>query len=581
MLVNEAKESLHDKNIQEFIKQEQAKNVLKIQPMSHFIQILMALICLFNFYDIVDKHILFIWIALHVITLSGRAFANYYFFTLKKHTTFNALYTNISIPLAFLSAALWGSTVFYIDLYHHPEESFLLMIIIMGISVGTIGTGSYWKPIIMSYLPTIAILYVIGLIFNSSQSHITLAAVFTLFSFFIARYMYIAYYDNIENLLLRRKHELLASSRFNFLATASHDLRQPLQALNLFLSALKIESHSNNHLVDQIEESTYSLSNLLNRILDLSKLDSDSLELLHEPVSLSNIFDRLNNHLEHKALNKGLALFIPTTSVWIKSDPVLFERVLTNLLENAINYTEYGNIEIDVDSSHNTEVIISIKDSGIGMSTKEQLNIFEEFYQISNVERKTEKGLGLGLSIVQKICKLLDIPISLKSKLGEGSTFTLTLEQAQEPSKAEQDLTLNKTLSFSLENKCAVIIDDNKLVRKALKAQLQTWGMSVISGDSLKSVMSALNNQSPIQNNIEIDIILSDYYLLNNQTGIEAIQVLKAHLNKPIIPSIIITGETLPEIIDTIKHQNYTLLHKPIKPAKLRSAIQKKLMPTL
>jgi signal transduction histidine kinase len=248
-------------------------------------------------------------------------------------------------------------------------------------------------------------------------------------------------HDNLEERVRAATEELAgqkdAAERANtaksrFLAAASHDLRQPLHALSLFAADLKRQvqsgtQHDLPRLAEQISTSTTVLSELLDSLLDISRLDVAGIKPDIRVFPLNPMFERLNNFFRRAAVDRNLTLRFRPTELWLSSDPVMIERMIANLVSNALRYTPTGGRILVAARARNDEVRIEVRDSGVGIAPEHQAAIFAEFYQVGNPAREQNKGLGLGLSIIDRLARVLDIKVSLKSRPGEGTTFSLLI----------------------------------------------------------------------------------------------------------------------------------------------------------
>ncbi|MBO9488806.1 hybrid sensor histidine kinase/response regulator [Endozoicomonas sp. G2_1] len=560
----------HQVEVNNFIEREKAQRVVAIHKQTLMMQAIFIIACAWVFADVVDRGIILIWLSLQFLVLSMRFALTHWYFQIKGSTVLNKTFTTLSLCLCFINSLLWGASAFYLDFQQYPQESVFLITINLGIGIGSTGIGGYWLSYFLTYTVTFMTVFMVAFLVGVPEPNFLLAAIFLAFTLYLSKVVYVAYKGNIQNLLLRKQNEVLAKSRTDFLAAASHDLRQPLQALNLFLSALNNGSSDNTQILKQLKSSTHSLNALLNHMLDVSALDADSVEINIQPIAIDNILDELKERFSHAAEKKNIELVIPKTKDWVCADKVLLERALANLIDNAIKYTVEGQVAVSVDEQSEQAISISVRDSGIGISDEQQQHIFDEFYQVGNKERNSEHGVGLGLSIVKRICLLMNINILVDSHPESGSLFSLVLPKADKPATAPQPTQQEKLFDSDLNNICALVIEDNKNVREALCSQLALWGMEVLAAES-EADIGKLVIEAP-----KPDIVLSDYRLVDC-TGVEAIENLQALYGTTHIPSIIISGDTAPEVIDQVKASGYTLLHKPVKPAQLRAVIQRKL----
>ena len=362
----------------------------------------------------------------------------------------------------------------------------------------------------------------------------------------------------------------LAKSRF--LAAASHDLRQPLHALGLFadqLSRRGLEGED-GQLVSRIVESAGALSELLDALLDISRLDAGAMTPKFAPVALAPLLLRLRGDFGVQAENKGLRFRVTQSNAWVTADPMMLERVLINLVSNAIRYTPKGSVFVAVRWRPEGQLRIEVRDSGIGIHRDAQKLIFDEFVQLSNPERDRNKGLGLGLSIVQRMCQLMKIRFGVKSKIGHGSVFWLdfavtkpTAQEATETGAAE--LQLSPALP---SEQLIAVVDDDPLVLQSLCDQLQSWGFEVCAGRSGTDILAAVQARGALP-----QLLLCDYRLQGNELGTELIDRLRT-LWGIRLPAVLMSGESAQGDGDTLKGAEYPVLLKPVRPARLRAVVQ-------
>jgi two-component system, sensor histidine kinase len=361
----------------------------------------------------------------------------------------------------------------------------------------------------------------------------------------------------------RAEQANIAKSRF--LAAASHDLRQPLHALGLFVAALdeRVRQPEARLLVRNINRSVEALEGLFNALLDISKLDAGVVQPNVRHMSL----DRLLNHLcaEYipQARAKGLDFQYRRTGIVVQSDPMLLETMLRNLISNAIRYTKAGEIRIESTRRDNS-VSVDVIDTGVGIAPEHQTEIFREFYQLHNPERDRTKGLGLGLAIVDRLATLLGHPLDLSSVPGAGSVFRLTLPVGNVDA-IDADEPISENLGRHAVPLKVLIIDDEATVCEAMTILLDDWGYEVTAVGSLDEARMLLTSVP--------DVIIADYRLREDRTGAEAIRTLQEHFHVD-IPALIVTGDTDPERIAQAKQSGFAFLHKPVPPAKLRAFLR-------
>lgn len=370
--------------------------------------------------------------------------------------------------------------------------------------------------------------------------------------------------------LVARKDEAeratLAKSRF--LAAASHDLRQPMHALGLFISELAQHAHvpETRRLVRQIAASAEAMENLLDSLLDISKLDAGVFKPNVRAFPLQPVLDRLAVDFTPMAEERRLHLRVRPTTQWVESDPALLERILINLVSNAVRYTQEGGILVAC-RPRGLQVRIEVRDSGVGIAKEAQEVVFQEFVQLENPERARNKGLGLGLAIVRRLTDLLGHNLSLRSRLGAGSVFAIAVPAA-EP-QGTQPQTEAERAPGDLAGTRVAIVDDDPLALTSLHSLLLSWGCQVFPADSHENLMMELATRGLLP-----QVIISDYRLRGPRTGIDVIQAVRNRFG-PELPAILISGDTAAETLRQAQEESLVLLHKPVRPAKLRALLNR------
>ncbi len=359
--------------------------------------------------------------------------------------------------------------------------------------------------------------------------------------------------SSLESAKTEAEQANLAKSRF--LAAASHDLRQPLQAISLLsgvLRSISIEKRVMD-ISTQLARASESLDTLFGSILDISRLEAGAIKPNAVDFSVDTLFVRLQSEYGARAAAKSLTFTAELTAVRLHSDPVLFERIIRNLVENAIRYTREGGVALTlVESADGIEVAVT--DSGIGINQSEQERIFQEYYQATKTPEAQEIGMGLGLAIVRRLCDLLGFRISVRSKASSGSVFCVTIPKvlvAESVPSAVQKPHLNH---LNLSGHRVLVIDDDPLVREALKAALTAWG-AMVSPCAALGELEALLTQSPVPS-----IAIIDYRLAEGPLGLEVAQQI--HERVSAIKRIIMTGELL--LDPHLEATGMPILRKPV-----------------
>ncbi|MBP2297542.1 ATP-binding protein [Azospirillum picis] len=352
------------------------------------------------------------------------------------------------------------------------------------------------------------------------------------------------------------------AAKTHFLAAASHDLRQPVQSLVLLTSALgvRLGDHPAASLVGSIEASMDALCRLLDAILDISKLDAGTVTPNAQAVSLGTIFARLDGEYRLRAAEKGIAFRSVSTNVTLNADAALLERIIRNLVENALRYTDHGRILLGCRRSPRG-LRIQIHDTGIGIPPEHLERIFHEFYQISNPTRDRGKGLGLGLAIVDRLARLLGYRVHVASTAGKGSCFTLEIPDPA-VTTAKPETADNRDRTPEPGRGVALVIDDDPLVREGLTLLIEDFGWRVAAADSGAAALRLLDEEPQPP-----DLVIADYRLEAGATGLEAIRAVEAVLRErgtasPL--SVVLTGDTAPQRIADAEASGFRILHKPI-----------------
>ncbi len=360
--------------------------------------------------------------------------------------------------------------------------------------------------------------------------------------------------------------ESAMAAKTRFLASASHDLRQPMHTLSLFGAALAKRPLDNEGrlIVTQMNLAMQSLSSQMDALLDISKLDAQVVPVNNQVFALQPWLARLQREFQPAAHRKQLLLRLDCPpEACVESDPVLLERVVRNLIDNAIKYTQRGEVSIEVSRGQDEGLWrLSVRDTGMGIPEHEQSRVFDEFYQVGNPERDRAKGLGLGLSIVNRLVDLLDLHLALRSAPGQGSNFMLNVTAA-DPSEIRPGEAPRH--GPSLPPIRVLVIDDEEPVRVAMQALLSAHGCQVLLAGSTREGLLKSMGQQP-------DLLLTDFRLRGGEDGISAVRSIRSAF--PGLPALIVSGDTAPERLREAHDAGLTLLHKPVTEEQLINAMQ-------
>lgn len=575
--------SLKSKNTKydELIKQEQIRSLFE-QSVYLFIGIILLMIGVFYyFWDKANNNILIAWFIINFVLLFARAIFVKRFHKIKPKDEKILFWGKVFAFTSLLSGIIWGMmSVILLDINDLYSLVFVSVVLSGMVSASLVPLSSYIYAYICFSLPAM-LPFIILMVSSSVALNIVLGVLMFIslsvhigYSFIINKNMYDSFMLRFENIDLldeleieKKEADKANKDKSRFLTATSHDLRQPLHALDLYLGALRniLKNDAQRDLLEKSQTSSKALSELLNAMMDMSKLDSGAVKIEKQNINLNLLLDDIENSMRPQAEEKKIMLNMNVADVMTYSDPVLLSRVICNLLTNAIKHSEAKNISVDVSAAQNN-ITLTVIDDGVGITDIEIENIFSEFYQLNNPERDRTKGLGLGLAIVKRIVKQLDHQIVVDSKINHGSSFSITLPMVEvDKSILEQD----KTELFDLSSLFIILIEDEESVRDATRLLLRSWDCEVLVGESLDAINFELDKaEYPLP-----DLIISDYRLRENKTGLEAIINLQKRFNEK-IPAIVITGDTaVNEIVNNVIDEQCELVYKPVNTEKLKNII--------
>ena len=358
-------------------------------------------------------------------------------------------------------------------------------------------------------------------------------------------------------------------AKSRFLATASHDLRQPLQTLALLNGALRKTDTdpASAAALEQQEQAIGAMSRLLNALLDISKLESGAIKPEPADFSISTLFEELSRDFAGIVAKKRLRLQVEASPFWACSDPSLVEQILRNLVSNAVKYTREGSVWLRC-QHENTAVRLEVGDTGIGIPRDQLPLIYDEFYQVGVQANSTREGYGLGLSIVQRLVKLLQLKLEVHSMVGKGSVFSLLLPAAQ--SRPQISLKMQETQPSNPEQagrSRVLLVEDDMAVRDATRLLLKVEGYQVVAVATLAEALQRVREAEGI------DLLVTDYHLAAGETGIQVIAAVRDTLKAP-VKSVLITGDTSSAIKDLPRDPYFRVASKPIKAEELLTLLR-------
>lgn len=497
-----------------------------------------------------------------------------------------------------LSGALWGAAGVFMFIPSSRDSQAMLVIAVFAISSAAVPQLAQYASSLYGFLFPALLPLAVRVAWEGGTVYIALAAIICLVLYGLVtlglnlNHQYLVSlrrrYDNID-LIEKLREQMLAvqeareqaeqarheadaanRSKTRFLASASHDLRQPLHALGLLSGALlrRIRNPEEREIVESIGASVEALENQFNWLLEISRLDSGVIQSHPEDFALAEVFNRVRATFHAEAADKGLALDVFPARALAHSDPQLVERILGNLVSNAVRYTRRGKVLIGC-RPRGGKIQVEVWDTGVGIAPAERENIFDEFYQVGNVERDRRRGLGLGLATVKRLATLIGSQITLASWPGKGSVFRFDVPRALAPrapapapeqaeTRAEDD---------PLRGRLIMMIEDEPAIRQAARLLLAEWGCQCLDAPSVEEAIESMGELDRYP-----DLILADYQLHDGATGIAAIHRLRRELGLE-IPAIVVTGTASPESLEAIAESGFQTLIKPVMPEQLRHAI--------
>jgi len=574
-------------SLQAKIRTEQLKAVYRQLP-TNISAIFAAGLLVFLFRDIAPHELLLTWFGV-VVADNGVGAGLLYFYYIRcgqdafPYSRWNALFTLYVV----CTGIVWG-VIGVIFLSGPVEYQLFIVALLWALGAGMAALLVAHKPVFYTMVLLLLVPLIIRLAIEADGFYRGLSVVTFLWMISLMYFYHGNHKTMLEAIKLRFLNADLAAdlaskkkeaenanfAKSQFLAAASHDLRQPLHAQGLFLAELDnyVDDPTGRRILGGLESSVYAMRKLLNAILDISKLDAGTITPSIEVFSVASVLITLESEFKTLATEKGIDLRVRKCNLSVSTDPVLLERILRNLLANAIRYTSQGRVLVGC-RRHAHSVSIQVLDTGIGIANDKQNDIFIPFMQLGNPERDREKGLGLGLSIVERTAVLLGHTLNLKSTQGKGTAVSIDVPRSYQTLVE----TRNRPSTADMENingKRVLIIDDDTDVRTAMLGLLKSWGCLPLAFQSIHGALKYTD-----QDNGTIDAILSDFNLPGNTNGIRAIADLRTQYGST-IPAALITGDTSVDRLREAKDSGHLIIHKPVLASELRALISKLVGPS-
>lgn len=547
---------------------------LKLQPVALAAEVAGACVTAMFLWDVVNPILLFFWLLLVAVHFYGSVDFNRRFWADRYRHARIHFWMRAWMVLAIVGGMIWAlaGITFAYNIGNDSASQVILFSVILTVTFASWPVYACWLPslVVFTLCAVTPLVLRLALIFGWSRLMIAAMLVtVVVFMFYSGKRFNEIVQSSVRNdqeneMLvkrltleknlaekLRRETQEQSRLRSRFFTAANHDIRQPLQAIGIYIQLLrKSDDPKTQAIVEQLSKTTQGLQTLVGQILEVSKLETGHTKVNIEPLKLSTLLEELALEFEPIAKDKGLNFRLKNLDVNVCTDAQLLTRAIRNLITNAIAYTEKGEIVLAARRVGGRRVSICVVDSGIGIEKAEQKKIFDTFYR-SECTRSQVEGYGLGLSIVKVICDQLQLKLSLGSHPGRGSIFRIELpiheaEQARIFSK-----TRRKTQSVQKLNATVVLIEDNTPVRESLAALMQSWGVRVIASDVCSDQL-----MKEVEEASQIDAVVSDFNLGEGEaTGLECILRLSLAMGET-VPAILLTAVSS-EVIE--KHYIRTL----------------------
>lgn len=504
------------------------------------------------------------------------------------HRLTSAEKLKVAVLLSAANGVVHGASMVFAPSLDGLERA-VQSILLLGLCSGSVATTGGYRPVFVAFVaPTLLSLSAMWAAASSSSPEhrwieVSMAVLVLLFGMVLVSLAKDTFRLLTESFEIRREQaglniqlraaleeaEAANRAKTRFLASASHDLRQPLHTLSLFGAALTMRplDDGSRQIAHHMNTALRSLGAQLDALLDVSKLDAGVVPINKMSFSLADFFRQLHADCLPMAEQKGLlfSLHCPPQAC-CETDELLLGRVVRNLVENAIKYTPSGYVAVEV-HAEGGNWMLRIRDSGVGIPEAEHQRVFEEFYQIDNPERDRACGLGLGLSIVRRLVQLLGLGMAMDSKPGIGTEFSITVPSAQHGAPVAQGRD-ESAAQASLAGIRVLVLDDEEAVRQGMQTLLLAHGCSVLLAGSIDEALEQAGRERP-------DLVLADLRLRHGENGIDAIGELRRRHGR--LPAILISGDTAPLRLRDAHAAEVRMLHKPVSAESLRDAIAQEL----
>jgi signal transduction histidine kinase/CheY-like chemotaxis protein len=493
-----------------------------------------------------------------------------------------------------VAGALWGLaavTMFPASAAHQA----LLIVCLFGVVLGGLNLTAVWRPSFYGFVLPALVPLILRVAWEGDAVHLYIALVLSVVLAFVLAFGHrvndvltqalAMRYENVDLIAelkgqtraaveARAAAEAANRAKSQLLAAASHDLRQPLHAVGLFVAALAARRFDPDGrvLVSRVQQALEALEAQFGQLIDLSKLEAGMLIVDRARVALGPLFAEIAEEFAPQAEAKGLRLATVRTHLAVDSDPALLSRIVRNLVANAVRYTRAGGVVIGA-RRRGAQVVLEVVDTGIGIAPEHRARIFEEFFQVRapSATSHASRGMGLGLAIVRRFCKLLGHEIALATRPGRGSRFSISVPRVVDVRApfSHEARTHERRIDATggaLEGATVAVIDDDPAAVEGMRALFSTWGAAVAGGCDAGDALAELGRMERYP-----DLIVADLRLDRDRNGLDAVATLREELGFR-VPAIVVSGDTSVEATHAVRSAGFALLPKPVVPGALAAA---------
>lgn len=492
------------------------------------------------------------------------------------------LFTEATLSVSVIGL-VWGFSMVFCHQY--PVSAAVQSTIgIIAAGLGIVALSGMYPRAGIAMTVGIFLPFIVWALFNGDFQQLLLAAGSTMYIGVLILWSRGLYTNVVKTMLLRHENDALVKElsvakekaeianleKSRFLAAASHDLRQPMQGLWLFVGNLRQQWGRPDaiKILDHIETSLDAMRSLFDALLNISQLDAGGVEARFRHFAIQDSLSRIESEFSAECDRKMLRFKVWPSAAWVHSDPALLDRILLNFVANAVKYTPTGGGLLVACRPRGERVEIQVWDTGLGIPPEHQEAIFNEFVQLNNPERDRNKGLGLGLAISRRLAAILGATLRLRSKPGQGSVFSVSVPRVKnEGALAERAEAVDQHLR-PLQGLRLAFVDDEPHIIQAVSDMCAPWGVEVVSASGLDALLAQLGDTPP-------HAILTDYRLRDGKTGIDLIDAVRQRWpDAPLIPATVLTGDTETDLGSVARRQHIGIIYKPISPRTLQDVLR-------